>query len=118
MIKFVIIFITSFAFVLFLHEITHFATAKVLGLSPKFIISKAGTPIVRYKNNHEYIKIFFVAISAPIIVISVTVILPNISEFILVKILGILNIINLLPITTDGEVAVYAILKLWKRKNY
>lgn len=118
MILFTINFILSSFIVVSLHESIHFVVAKILKLSPHFYVSKYGTPTVKYKNENKYFKTFLTSISAPIVVVVIAILLPESDQFNLIKLMGLLNIFNLLPITTDGEVAIYALIKLWiKTKN-
>lgn len=121
MIEFIILFICSCLLSVLLHEGVHIYFACVFKLKPKLRISKFGTPIVQYKNNNNYIQILIVAVSAPILLISISLVLPNSNMYILFKVMGLCNVFNLLPVTADGEVALYAILHLWKdhqRKKY
>lgn len=115
MFLFTIKFISSCLIVVTAHEAIHFLVAKLFKLSPSFYITRLGTPIVEYKNNDNYFGIFVVSISAPIGIFVITLFLPQTSQFDLIKLMGILNIVNLLPITADGEVAIYALLKIWKK---
>lgn len=109
-----IYFIISFLVAIMMHEIIHAFFAYVFGLKPKFKISKFGNPCIEYSNTKEYLKIFITAISAPVIMIIFSYIIPMNNIFLLIKVILMLNVFNLLPITTDGEVAIYALLNLWK----
>ncbi|KJY62687.1 hypothetical protein [Lactobacillus apis] len=115
MFLFTIKFICSCLIVVTAHEAVHFFVAKLFKLSPSFYITWFGTPIVEYKNNDNYFGIFMVSVSAPIGIFVITSFLPQSSQFDLIKLMGLLNIVNLLPITTDGEVAIYALVRIWKK---
>ncbi|GET16632.1 hypothetical protein NB11A_09230 [Ligilactobacillus agilis] len=97
------------------HELIHYLVAYFLGCKPKLELTSFWAPSIKYENNHRYLKIFLVAVSAPIMLTVVGVLLPLTAIFFTGKILCLANIFNLLPITTDGEVALYALLKLKRR---
>lgn len=109
-------YLISIFFVVILHETIHFIFAIFFKLKPTLTISKLGTPTVRYKNDNQYSKIFVVAISAPLILTILAFLLPENGYLVMMKIMCGVNFFNLFPFTTDGEVALYSLLHIW-RKN-
>lgn len=93
------------------HELLHYGAARALGLSPSLSLVNPLRPAVVYRNRHVDWKNCLVAIAPGIILpaIGFTVlhVYPTLWVFAL---LAISNLVNLLPITADGEIV---LLSLW-----
>lgn len=104
--------------VIIFHEMIHWVIAKIFCRQPKILFSKLMTPTIVYVNNQNDWQNLIITSSAPLIVITIGLFITVDSIFtITVKILCLMNIFNLFPITTDGEVIILSILNLLKKKN-
>lgn len=99
-----------------LHEAIHWLCAKLLGLNPHFSIRAKGVLAVHFKNVKNDYKNLFVALSAPIILIVVAILLPISGIFVLLKMMFILNVLNLTPLTNDGQIILLSLLNIWRKK--
>lgn len=95
-----------------LHEFFHYLTAKVLKLEPTIKL-KYLIPSVVYKNTKEDVKNLIVS-AAPLLMILLTFIIPE-DKFIVFKIMCLCQIINIFPITADGEIILLSIMNLLKK---
>ncbi|WP_236700984.1 metalloprotease family protein [Kandleria vitulina] len=95
-----------------LHEFFHYLTAKALKLEPKIKL-KFLVPSVVYKNTKDNIKNLIVS-SSPLLMILLTFIIPE-NKVIVFKIMCLCQLINIFPITADGEIILLSIMNLLKK---
>ncbi|MFT8916333.1 MAG: hypothetical protein ABF899_00540 [Oenococcus sp.] len=101
-----------------LHESIHFITARLFHLRPVFKINLFLLPVISYKNPGRDAQNLVVALSAPVgLIILGMLINSEIPYFGLAKILCLTNVVNLLPITTDGEVIFLSVYNLIKENK-
>lgn len=110
------IYIFSILSVVIFHEAIHWLFAKFFHRQPKLKFHYFITPIISYKNNHNDIQNLIISSSAPIILIVIGIFIDgDNSNLIVLKIMCFANILNLFPVTTDGEVILLSILNLFKK---
>lgn len=103
-------YVVSIFIVVVIHELIHIITAFFLKV--KFSLAfKWLIPVVEYSSQEEWWRILLISLSAPIVSILIGVIIPNSGYLIVLKIMFLLNFLNLLPFTADGESAIYSIMK-------
>lgn len=114
------IFLTSFLGifgVVALHEGIHLVVAMILGYKP--IIKKSIlVPAIVYENKNNDFHNLLIAGSAPLILIFIGLLLPaeNLPS-VLIRLFCLLNILNLLPLTHDGEMILLSLCHLIRRRH-
>lgn len=100
-----------------LHETIHLVVAMILGYKP--IIKKSIlVPAILYENKQNDFHNLLIAGSAPLFLIFLGLLLPaeNVPT-VLIRLFCWLNILNLLPVTNDGEMIFLSLCHLLRRKN-
>lgn len=110
----VFIYILSLYAILLFHEGIHLFCAKILGYKPVLVKISPWAFKVSYKNKHIAIDNLIIAIMPAIVLIIIGIIIPlNYWTFIL-KLACLINFVNLLPITGDGEMIFLSIFQILK----
>lgn len=110
------IYLISIVIVVAFHEFLHWIMAKYFNRNPKIYFGSFFTPIIRYKNNNNDLQNIIIASIAPAISIILGLFISSENQYLVVaKVILLSNIINLLPITSDGKVILISIIKLIKK---
>lgn len=100
---------------LVLHECCHYLTAYLLGYSPKIGIEKNLMPYVRFQNRQRDSDNLLIALSAPLGMFGIGLLIPNVFGLQFIKVVCLLNILHLLPICSDGQVILLSIINQLKK---
>lgn len=98
------------------HEWIHWLTAVALGYRPTFNW-KLSAPSIQYENKSNPWDNLCIAISAPLILFLFGLFLQGESIFLFsLKVCCLSNILNLMPITNDGEIILLSLYNIFVRK--
>ncbi|MHA8042359.1 metalloprotease family protein (plasmid) [Staphylococcus xylosus] len=111
--------IGEFLLVAVIHELTHFIFAKIYKREYiKINVKKIYYLSVSYKNNHNPSQNLVIAISAPCVCVFIGLTLIILGQLNFLTLIFLLNILNFLPITQDGQMILISIIDILKnRKN-
>ena len=103
-------YVVSIFFAVVIHELIHVLMAFFLKV--KFCLTfKWLTPALEYSAEEKWWKILLISLSAPMGSILIGFCMPDSGYLIVLKIMFLLNFFNLLPFSSDGESAIYSIMK-------
>ncbi|AYG57169.1 metalloprotease family protein [Staphylococcus pseudintermedius] len=101
----------DFLFVAFIHESTHLICAKLYRRKDiKINVNKLFVVSVSYKNNHNSFQNLVIAASAPLICVSLGLILLILGYLNILTLVFLSNIFNFLPVTQDGQIILISII--------
>jgi hypothetical protein len=107
----------SVVFALLLHEGTHYLTARAFGLNPKIRMKWTGAEVSYVNKTENNLANLAVSASAPLLMIGVGLCVPASFEWLVFKIICLINLLNLTPLTNDGEVFLLSLRNLWRMKH-
>ncbi|MDR2661183.1 MAG: metalloprotease family protein [Lactobacillaceae bacterium] len=109
--------LTVFIVVIF-HELIHFIIAVILKAKPSINFNNFYKPTVLYSRKITDLKIIVIT-SAPISILFLLGCIIHAGNYVLFlfKIMCLANIVNLLPITNDGEIILFSIMNIISKRK-
>lgn len=108
--------IVSLVLSILVHEWIHWLTAVAMGYQPT-INWQLFAPSIQYENKNNQWYNLCIASSAPLILFLIGLFFQGESIFIFsLKVCCLSNVVNLLPITNDGEVILLSLYNIFVRK--
>lgn len=115
MILLVLIYLMSSLVIVLSHELLHFFMAKKLGYQPRMEPIKFWGAKVVYANRQNHFHNLIIAGIPTLCLVTLGFLIPNTVNFIVCKLLCLINIFNLLPFTADGEIILLSVVMLIKK---
>ncbi|MDN6900193.1 metalloprotease family protein [Oenococcus sicerae] len=111
-------YILSCLLAVVIHEIIHFITASFCKLNPSLILDNWAIPKVVFKNAGNDYKNLLVACLAPICLITLGVAIHFVvNAFVVFQFMCLTNILNLLPVSSDGEIIYLSIGNIFSKRK-
>jgi hypothetical protein len=103
--------------IVMIHEGFHYGLARIFNRNPQIKINKYLQVSVVYKNNHNDLQNLVIACVGPLCLVCIGIFISGNNLFSLpAKIFCLANLINLFPVTADGEVIILSLLRMCKHE--
>lgn len=98
------------------HELIHYMMAVVLGVKCKVQICGL-TPYVEYTASTSPLNKILISVAPSITLVTIGSVIPCSEVLLALKIMCLVNLFNILPFASDGEVVIYSVMEMLRKKK-